>query len=56
MYYLKDIKTGKIAKRKLNGEPFLYSTERLARLGAKWLGRKRKTSFRALENTMYYPQ
>ena len=55
MYYLKDNKTGESAKMK-DGSPFLYSTERLARLGAKWLGRKRKTSFRVLENTMYYPQ
>ena len=49
MYYLKDNKNGKAAKMK-DGSPFLYSTERLARLGAKWLGRKRKTSFRVLSD------
>lgn len=48
MYYLQDTRTKKAAKMK-SGEPFLYSTERLAELGAKWLGKKRKTKFRVLE-------
>jgi len=46
MYTLRD-QHGKIAKMK-DGEPFEYSTERLAKLGAKWLGRKRKLRYRTV--------
>ena len=49
MYYLKDVRSGKTALMK-DGSPFLYTTDWTARLGAKWLGRKRRTTFRVLES------
>lgn len=47
MYYLIDNKTKKRALMR-DGSPFLYSTERLAQMGAKWLGRKNRTSYRVV--------
>lgn len=47
MYCLKDKKTDKTALMR-DGSPFLYSTEALAHMGAKWLGKKRRTKFRVL--------
>jgi len=47
MYYLIDIKTRQTALMR-DGSPFLYSARETAQMGAKWLGRKRRTKFRVM--------
>lgn len=48
-WFLKD-KQGKTVLMK-NGEPFTYTTEWTARLGAKYLAMKRKTRIRVLQSS-----
>jgi hypothetical protein len=44
-YVLIDRKTNKVALMK-SGKPFVYTTLKTARMGAKYLGLKRKTKFK----------
>lgn len=47
MYYLVDNRNKKVLMK--DGTPFIYSNQRLAELGRKWLSKKRHQRLRAVE-------